>query len=130
MYDDDEPTIMSVCAKDMVRQSAVDEERFFFTESAARALAVLRVLRADLILPCLDVPDMCVWDFVGRIKKCWPWQRWALVCDALTEDEETRARTLGVSRIFYSMVDPVHLYDLAAVARRQSEKKIASRLTI
>ena len=62
-------------------------------ETARSAIELLRMLRFDLVVTADHLPDMPVFQFVKRMRAAWPWQKWALVSNRLTiQDEITGTR--------------------------------------
>jgi len=38
---------------------------------------------------------MTAWQFISKVRKAWPWQKWVYVSSVLSENEEVLARSLG-----------------------------------
>jgi CheY-like chemotaxis protein len=68
--------------------------------SGRRAIDMLRLVRFDLLLVSLNLPDMLVWNFMRHVKTNWPQQKWALVGGPLSKDQEIAARMFNVSTLF------------------------------
>src|SRR5579862_151256 len=68
--------------------------------SARRAMDMLRLVRFDLILVNVKLPDMSVWNFMRHVKTANPQQKWALVGGPLSEQQEIAARMLDVTTTF------------------------------
>jgi DNA-binding response OmpR family regulator len=84
------------------------------------AFDLLRVLRFDVVAVGTQLPDMTPWEFARRMKALWPWQKWALVADSLTSEEEQMARTLGAVAVLEGPNGWRSLVDVAAVIRRRN----------
>jgi hypothetical protein len=61
---------------------------------------MLRLVRFDLVLVNLHLPDMLVWNFMRHVKTNWPQQKWALVGGPLSQEQEIAARMFNVSTLF------------------------------
>lgn len=127
MNDNHQGSILGVCVRDIVPHPLTRDECFYWVELGREALEILRLVKIDLVVTTLYVPDMSIWDLIGKIKMAWPWQRWALVCDEFTTQEEIRARTLGVSRMFYTTPDITELYSLTGSVKPRTKEVIVNR---
>lgn len=91
---------------------------FHAAATGEQAIAMLRVLRFDFLLVGTTLPDASLWDWLGRIRLGWPWQKWCLVAGELPEDDETRARVMGVCKIFGTVPEGSQLRAVAESLRR------------
>lgn len=91
------------------------------TETARGAIELLRVLRFDLVVTSDQLPDMSAWRFVQRMRAGWPWQKWTLVSESLTDRDEIAARTLGVTSIMEGRPDWDTLCELASAIHLSAE---------
>ena len=87
----DEPCVLTVCLPD----AGPMQLPLWRANSAAEALAILRLSRVDLLLSSLDVPDMSPWQLIRRVRASACAPRWALVASALSTADEIQARSLG-----------------------------------
>jgi len=120
-------TIMCVGWHEAFPELSGDHGYFHWVGTGREALEMLRVLKTDLLLTSLDLPDLTTWELISRVRALWPEQRWVLVCGRLTDDEEIQARALGVLRIFHTTPEVRELTDLAVAARAQQEKVLVGR---
>ena len=63
--------------------------------TAREAIATMRLITFDLIIVGLQNARINVWQLMGQVLTAWPQQRWILIADDLTVDEEVTARSLG-----------------------------------
>ena len=96
------------------------------TDTGRGAIELMRMLRFDLVITADRLPDMPVWQFVQRMRRTWPWQKWALFSTCLSESDEITARTLGVMRIIEGSLDWDAVSHLAETLHDQAES--ANRL--
>jgi hypothetical protein len=68
-------------------------------DSAATALAAVRIMQFDLLLTTTGVAGAAVWPLAEKIRRVRPKLHWWLVATRCHKDEEVLARTLGVTRI-------------------------------
>jgi hypothetical protein len=68
--------------------------------SARRAMDMLRLVRFDMLLVNLHLPDVSVWNFMRHVKTVCPRQKWSLVGSVLTKDQEIAARMFDVTTVF------------------------------
>lgn len=121
MKDNDKPAIMGVCVRDIFPSVLpFGQECCHWATTGRQALNTLRFWQMDLMLTSLKIPDMTMWELIGKIRNAWPDQKWALVCEDLTKREEVHARTLGVSRIFCETIDFADVCKLAVSLRRRT----------
>jgi CheY-like chemotaxis protein len=69
-------------------------------QSGRRAIDMLRLVRCDLLLVNLHLPDLSVWNFMRHVKTNWPQQKWALVGGPLSTQQEIAARMFNVCTFF------------------------------
>lgn len=85
-----------------------------------RAIELMRLMQFDLLVVGPNIADMPLWQFVQRVRMTRPWQRWALMSDQLTAQEEVTARSLGVIGIFKEKTDWPELLHVAESIRRRT----------
>jgi hypothetical protein len=78
------------------------------------------LMQFDLLVVGPNIADMQLWQFVQRVRMTRPWQRWALMSDQLTAQEEVTARSLGVIGIFKEKTDWPELLHVAESIRRRT----------
>ena len=106
--------ILASCMKAIRAEDASDGISIRTAATAAETLEHLRRARPDLLLVARDVPDMCVWTLIRRVRACWPWQRWALACGPeLSDADEILARSLGAVGVFDGIRSNEKIHDLA-----------------
>jgi CheY-like chemotaxis protein len=93
-------SVLGICVtpESFVGQSAALDYRA--VHSARRAMDMLRLVRFDLILVNVKLPDISVWNLMRHIKTANPQQKWALVGGPLSEQQEIAARMLDVTTVF------------------------------
>jgi DNA-binding response OmpR family regulator len=131
MQDLDTPSILAVGAKlaNLARAKAVDlkpsRSQVAEVQAGRSAFELLRVLRFDVVAVGLQMPDTTPWEFARRMKALWPWQKWAIVADGVTDDEEQMARTLGAVAV---LEGPDAWHDLVEVASVVHRRHPATRI--
>ncbi len=93
-------TILAVCLQEVFSEIATDPWCVLQAQSGREALKVMRMKQIDLLLAGLHLSDMSVWELIGKVRMLWPWQKWVLIADDLTEQDECVARRLGATGIF------------------------------
>jgi CheY-like chemotaxis protein len=93
-------TVLGVCVTPASFNGRSGALEFRAVHSARRAIDMLRLVRCDLLLVNLNLPDMCIWNFLRHVKTNWPQQKWALVGGPLSAQQEIMARMFNVFTIF------------------------------
>jgi DNA-binding response OmpR family regulator len=101
---------------------------FFHAESGAKALELMRVLRFDLLVTGDSLPDMTVNQLVRRVRAAWPWQKWALVANDISPQDEIAARSLGAMAVFDAPTDWRMLAELAESIRARAASAVATAM--
>ena len=114
-------TVMVIFPKVLVNVPDDLEGCFWQVESGHEALEIMRMFSVDLLLVNMHLPDIDTWEFVQRVKILRPGAKWVLLCRNPKAEQELRARTLGVLRIFYTMPDATELYELAVSIRERAK---------
>ena len=93
-------TVLGVCVTpaSFTGQSGALDYRA--VDSGRRAIDMLRLVRCDLLLVNLNLPDISIWNFLRHIKTNWPQQKWALVGSPLSTDQEITARMFNPCTFF------------------------------
>jgi DNA-binding NarL/FixJ family response regulator len=119
MADQDTGVVLAVGLNDATFQPAPDGCASAAT--ARGAIELLRMLRFDLVVTADQLPDMPVFTFIRKMRAAWPWQKWALVTNRLTNRDEITARTLGVMSILEGALDWDAVAHLADTLRAQEQ---------
>jgi hypothetical protein len=108
------PCLLSVCL-DVPADSSAGS--FVYADGAGRALELLKLLRADLVVvspAAMDGSSLPVW--VRRMRAIAPWQKWVLAGDGITSRDELAARCNGALAVLDQPV-PDDWSELIALAR-------------
>jgi len=119
-----EVSVLGICLPDATASLEADGLNFASVNSGRRAIDMLRMLRFDLLLIGPKMPDISVWEFVRRARVGWPWQKWCLVSEGLTEQQEITARMMGVTKIFEVMPGSDELNELTSRLRDRAERAV------
>lgn len=120
-------TILGICVEDLMKQQLDRMACIYHVRTGWEALAVMRLMRVDLILTGLNIPDLPLWDLMDRIRVLWPWQKWVLVHPELTMGQEREARIRGALRAIEPCQASIpELCDLATRLRHKSRTPAAS----
>jgi DNA-binding response OmpR family regulator len=112
-------SVLQVCLPGGGEATRVQEVWLYRVERGQHAIELLRVLRFDLLITGVDVPDMTVWTLIQKIRNAWPWQKWVLVASSLEPESELVARTLGVLQILERVPKSQEIRQMAAGLRRR-----------
>jgi len=85
------------------------------------------MLRFDLLLIGPAVPDISIWEFVRRARIGWPWPKWALVGERISEQQEITARMMGVTKIFETFPTSQELMELTGQLRARAAQSVLNR---
>jgi DNA-binding response OmpR family regulator len=116
--------VLAVCVNEPPQEIQTEGLTFCSVNSARRAIDMLRMLRFDLLLVGPNVPDISTWEFVRRAKIGWPWQKWALVGERITEQQEITARMMGVTKVFETFPTPEELLELTSALRARAAQAV------
>lgn len=105
MSEQQSASILAICVDESTAAEVSEGQSYFPATSARQAIDLLRMLKFDLVITGMELPDMPVFRLVSKIKTAWPWQKWALVANELTPQDEVIVRTLGVTRIFHRQIE-------------------------
>ena len=114
--------VLSVCLDDAAEGAA--RVHLCHVDSGRKALAVMRLLQFDVLVTSVDVPDMNPWDLIDQAKTAQPWRKWALVSEHLSDEDERRARALGVVRIYPTTPSEEQLRELCISLRRRTSPRL------
>ena len=125
MSDVDQLSLLAVGVSGLVESSPEIDVRY--AVSAQETIAILRLMSFDLLLAGKKIPDCTVWSLIKRVRAGWPGQRWALVAEEPTPQEEIQARTLGALMVLHSLPDRVRLFGLASAVWRPRPLEVESK---
>ena len=113
-------SVLGVCLNGLPTGSKPEALSFCATDSAQKALEMMRLMRFDLILVSPSIPDASLWNLLGKVKATCYWQKWALVAETLGERDELKARMLGCTAILEATPDWQQLDSMVNTLRRKS----------
>ncbi len=117
---DDQVAVLGVCVEEPAMVGRVEGMNFCTVKSGRRAIDMLRMLSFDMVLVGMRIPDISSWDFVRRVRTGWPWQKWALVGGAISEQQEITARMFGATKIYDVMPSSDELFELTNNLRKKA----------
>ncbi len=116
--------IVTLCTEESIPVPIHLQECFWQVESESQALEIMRMFHVDLLLVSLNACDVDIWNLLQKVKTLTLSTKWALLCHDLTAEQELRARTLGVIRIYYAIPDATELFDLAFSIRKKTNASV------
>ncbi len=124
---DDQVSILGICVDEPQMVGRTAGLNFCAVRSGRRAIDMLRMLSFDLVLAGMRIPDIGTWDLVRRLRAGWPWQKWALVSNAISEQQEITARMFGSLRIYDVMPSSDELIQLTTALREKAALAVLHR---
>jgi len=124
---DDQIAILGVCVDEPPMIGRTEGLNFCCVRSGRRAIDMLRMLSFDLVVTGMRLPDIDTWDFVRRIRAGWAWQKWALIGNDITEQQEITARMFGSLKIFETMPSSDELINMTSAVREKAALAVLHR---
>ncbi len=118
--------VLTLCTEESIPVPIHLQECFWQVESESQALEIMRMFHVDLLLVSLNACDVDMWNLLQKVMTLTLSTKWALLCHNLTAEQELRARTLGVMRIYYRVPDAAELFDLAISIKQKTNAVIGS----
>lgn len=125
MFDYEQASVLTVGLGDQTPIGGLNGASYTSVANARQAIEMLRMMRFDLLVTSMTLPDMPVFSFVCKIRTAWPWQKWALVARGLSERDEIVARSMGVMTVLESGVDWDAVGRLAQSVRNRAAITVA-----
>ena len=91
----------------------------YTANSIREAVSTIRLVAFDLLVVGFENPQLDVWDMMRRVQAAWPRQRWMLLSERVTTDEEVMARSLGAIMILHELPNDQWLTDFVRSLRRR-----------
>jgi len=117
MYCDLQPSLLLIGIAPCRRRTAA--AGIHIARTLREAIALLRIIRFDLLVIGLDDPKLGVWDLVHRVLAAWSQQRWILASSRVTTKDEVLARSRGALLVLHLLPDDQWLLEFAASLRRR-----------
>jgi DNA-binding response OmpR family regulator len=124
---DDQIAILGVCVDEPEMFGRTEGLNFCSVRSGRRAIDMLRMLSFDLVVTGMRLPDIDTWDFIRRIRAGWSWQKWALIGNDITEQQEITARMFGSLKIFETMPSSDELINMTSAVREKAAMAVLHR---
>lgn len=77
------------------------------------AMNVMRAMKFDLLAVGDRIEEETPWDFVQQMRSAWPRQKWVYLADAVTDEDEIKARSLGAVAVLEGAEAWHHTMELA-----------------
>ncbi len=99
---------------------------FHRVASAREAIAMIRILDFHLLLSGRHIPDQSIWSLIRNVRALRPKQRWVLIAEGVTPQEEIDARAMGALAVLDPTGAGLVLGQLAGSLQRSLARRPAT----